>query len=257
MPRCSTSILLHSAGGALVRPIARTRYTHITYHTTRYHIPHDEYTAAGRPRAGGRRRGTRGPVIGGGALVTTEKKKIKPTFERSNKQTLKTRPPSTFPFPFAFSPPLPTGDSSSVRVAARSGETSDAALLFVWPDGRPRGVYSSRDDDENLAASSSGPRPRASREIRIRSRWRALEGDLRSGEETFLGRLPSSRRRPHPFVGLAARPTANHFMIEPGWRRPPLTPRLQPARSYQRVSVGAQTTPRHQPMNKAHGSSWQ
>jgi len=148
------------------------------------------------------------------------------------------------------------GDSSSVRVAARSGETSDAALLFVWPDGRPRGVYSSRDDDENLAASSSGPRPRASREIRIRSRWRALEGDLRSGEETFLGRLPSSRRRPHPFVGLAVRPTANHFMIEPGWRRPPLTPRLQPARSYQRVSVGAQTTPRHQPMNKAHGS-WQ
>ena len=108
------------------------------------------------------------------------------------------------------------------------------------------GVYSSRDDDENLAAGSSGPRPRASREIRIRSRWRALEGDLRSGEETFIGRLPSSRRRPHPFVGLAARPTANHFMIEPGWRRPPPTPRLQPARSYQRVSVGSQTTPRHQ-----------
>ena len=166
--------------------------------------------------------------------------------QTKNKQTLKTRPPSTSPFPFAFSPPLPTGDSSSVRVVARSGETSDAALLFVWPAGRPRGAYSSRDDDVNLAASSSGPRPRASREIRIRSRWRALEGDLRSGEETFLGRLPSSRRRPHPFVGLAVRPTANHFMIEPGWRRPPLTPRLQPARSYQRVSVGSQTTPRHQ-----------
>ena len=250
MPGCSTSILLHSAGGALVRPIARTRYTYITYHTTLYHIPHDEYTAAGRPRAGGRR-----PRASDRRRGTRHHRKTKD--QTKNKQTLKTRPPSTFPFPFAFSPPLPTGDSSSVRVAARSGETSDAALLFVWPDGRPRGVYSSRDDDENLAASSSGPRPRASREIRIRSRWRALEGDLRSGEETFLGRLPSSRRRPHPFVGLAARPTANHFMIEPGWRRPPLTPRLQPARSYQRVSVGAQTTPRHQPMNKAHGSSWQ
>ena len=238
----------------------RPRATHRAYSLYPHYIPHDAIShttrrvhrrrpaasrrpAAWHPRAGDRRRGTR------------HHRKTKD--QTKNKQTLKTRPPSTFPFPFAFSPPLPTGDSSSVRVAARSGETSDAALLFVWPDGRPRGVYSSRDDDENLAASSSGPRPRASREIRIRSRWRALEGDLRSGEETFLGRLPSSRRRPHPFVGLAARPTANHFMIEPGWRRPPLTPRLQPARSYQRVSVGAQTTPRHQPMNKAHGSSWQ
>ena len=86
MPRCSTSILLHSAGGALVRPIARTRYTHITYHTTLYHIPHDEYTAAGRPQAGGRRRSTRGPVIGGGALVTTEKQKIKPKTNKLSKR---------------------------------------------------------------------------------------------------------------------------------------------------------------------------
>ena len=93
MPGCSTSILLHSAGGALVRPIARTRYTFITYHTTLYHIPHDEYTAAGRPRAGGRRRGTRGPVIGGGALVTTEKQKIKPKTNKLSKRDAPRTPP--------------------------------------------------------------------------------------------------------------------------------------------------------------------
>ena len=75
MPRCSTSIRLHSAGGALERPTARTRYTYITYHTTLHYIPHDENTAAGRPRAGGRRRGTRWPAIGGGALVTTKNKR--------------------------------------------------------------------------------------------------------------------------------------------------------------------------------------
>ena len=115
MPGCSTSILLHSAGGALVRPIARTRYTHITYHTTRYHIPHDEYTAAGRPRAGGRRRGTRGPVIGGGALVTTEKQKIKP---KTNKLSKRARPPHSL---FLLHSHRPCPQGTAVRFASPPG----------------------------------------------------------------------------------------------------------------------------------------
>ena len=87
MPRCSTSILLHSAGGAaLERPTARTRYTYITYHTTLHYIPHDENTAAGRPRAGGWRRGARRPAIGGGALVNTEKQKINPKANKLSKR---------------------------------------------------------------------------------------------------------------------------------------------------------------------------
>ena len=90
MPRCSTSILLHSAGDALERPTARTRYTYITYHTTLHYIPHDENTAAGRPRAGGWRRGARRPVVGGGALVNTEKQKTKP---KANKLSKRARPP--------------------------------------------------------------------------------------------------------------------------------------------------------------------
>lgn len=241
MPGCSTSILLHSAGGALVRPIARTRYTYITYHTTLYHIPHDEDTAAGRPRAGGRRRGTRGPVIGGGALVTTEKQKIKP---KTNKLSKRARPPHSL---FLLHSHRPCPQGTAVRFASPPGAVRPRTPPY-FSSGRMvvLGGYTLRATTMRPRSELVGPRPRASREIRIRSRWRALEGDLRSGEETFLGRLPSSRRRPHPFVGLAARPTANHFMIEPGWRRPPLTPRLQPARSYQRVSVGAQTTPRHQ-----------
>ena len=68
MPRCSTSILLHSAGGALERPTARTRYTYITYHTTLHYIPHDENTAAGRPRAGGWRRGGKNAALNGYAM---------------------------------------------------------------------------------------------------------------------------------------------------------------------------------------------
>ena len=95
MPRCSTSILLHSAGGALERPTARTRYTYITYHTTLHYIPHDENTAAGRPRAGGRRRGTRWPAIGGGALVTTKNK-------RSNQKQINSQNAPALHIPFSF-----------------------------------------------------------------------------------------------------------------------------------------------------------
>ena len=95
MPRCSTSILLHSAGDALERPTARTRYIYITYHTTLHYIPHDENTAAGRPWAGGWRRGARRPVVGGGALVNTEKQKTKPKANKLSKRDAPrgTRPP--------------------------------------------------------------------------------------------------------------------------------------------------------------------
>ena len=50
------------------------------------YIPHDENTAAGRPRAGGWRRGARRPAIGGGALVNTEKQKIKPKANKLSKR---------------------------------------------------------------------------------------------------------------------------------------------------------------------------
>ena len=62
-------------------------------------------SAAGHPRAGDRRRGTR------------HHRKTKD--QTKNKQTLKTRPPSTSPFPFAFSPPLPQG--TAVRFASSPG----------------------------------------------------------------------------------------------------------------------------------------
>ena len=159
-----------------------------------YYIPHDKYTAAGRPRAGGRRRETRGPVIGGGASTTTEKQKIKP----KNKQTLKTRPPS-IPFSLHSHRPCPRGRGFRF-VAARSGETSDTAYFSSARMVVLEGVYSSAaaSGEDSQRARRAGAQ--ASRDSDSES-CVSLEGDLRSGEETFLGRLPSSRRRPTPSSG--------------------------------------------------------
>ena len=115
MPRCSTSILLHSAGGALERPTARTRCTYSTYHTTLHYIPQDENTAAGRPRAGGWRPGTRRPAIGGGTIVNTEKQKTKP---KANKLSKRARPPHPLLHLYSHRP-CPQG--TAVRFASPPG----------------------------------------------------------------------------------------------------------------------------------------
>ena len=67
---------------------AYSLYLHYIPHdsTLLEYIPHDENTAAGRPRAGGWRRGARRLAIGGGALVNTEKQKIKPKANKLSKR---------------------------------------------------------------------------------------------------------------------------------------------------------------------------